>query len=65
MFKSIVRMFEDEENTVADNEEVIRRAADIKIKDVSWFNANCGPDFTYVKDLFTKNHSKQIKNTVK
>ena len=38
MFKSIVRMFEDEENTVEDNEEVIRRAADIKIKDVSWFN---------------------------
>ena len=47
-------MFEDEENTVEDNEEVIRRAADIKIKDVGWFNANYGPDFTYVKDLFTK-----------
>ena len=50
-----------------DDDDVIRRASDIKIRDVSWFNANYGADFTFVKDLQTKKAfqtEKDFKNIV-
>jgi hypothetical protein len=59
--------FEDRSISLNDDDDNIRRASDIKIRDVSWFNANYGPHFTFVKDLLTKKSfqtEKDFRNIV-
>lgn len=46
-------------NIEESSDDVIKRAADIKIRDVSWFNATYGEDFSFVKDLLTKKSLKR------
>ena len=52
---------DERSNSLNDDNDVIIRASDIKIRDVSWFNRTYGADFTFVKDLFTKQSFSEIR----